>query len=145
MKDRVLVIDDLALWRNIIKEALEENYEVDTAASLKEALDLLLAADPYQVVITDIGLSENETNTDGIDILKAVHRHSPTTQTIAVSGRSAVANQQKFQEEYHALVFLDREVLFNDMDEFIAWVAKGVALSKEVDYGRINWFSDGEG
>jgi len=130
-----LVVDDLELWRYIIKTALEEKYQVDTAASLEEAQSLLRNSGPYQVVITDIGLSEKETNTDGIDVLKAVQKLSPTTKTIAVSGRAAVADKEKFKEDYHALVYLERDVLYDDdnMDAFIDWVDKGVALSHEAE------------
>lgn len=133
MKPRVLVVDDLELWREILKDLLEGDYTVDTAASLEEARDLLTSAEPYQVVITDIVLSDDETNTDGIEILRDVHRLSPTTQTIAISGRAADVNKEQFEKKYHALVYLERDYLSNDIDGFIDWVAKGVALSREAE------------
>jgi DNA-binding NtrC family response regulator len=132
-KARVLVVDDLELWRDILKDVLEENYAVDTAASKEEALGLLTAVGTYQMVITDIGLTNEETNTDGIEILKAVHKLSPTTQTIAISGRAAVVNKEQFEKEYHTLVYLERDYLSNDINGFIDWVAKGVALSREAE------------
>jgi len=129
MKARILVVDDVSQWRGIIKRALEKKYEVDTASSLKEALAFLEQHGPYQVVITDIGLSEDETNTDGIDILKFVYEHSPGTKTIAVSGRAAEADRERFKTEYHALDYLKRDVLFKDRNVFIDLVDEGVYLS----------------
>jgi DNA-binding NtrC family response regulator len=130
MKARILVVDDMELWQDIIRDALEEDYHVETAASLEETLTLLNNSEPYQVVVTDIGLSKEETNTDGIDVLKAVHKLSPTTRAIAVSGRAATADRKRFEEEYHALVYLERDVLYDDMDAFVEWVARGVALAE---------------
>ncbi len=133
MRARVLVIDDMELWRKILEAVLEEDYIVDTAASLEEALDLLRSAGPYQVIITDIALSGEETNTDGIEILKAAHRLSPTTQTIAISSRAADVNEEEFKKDYNALVYLKRNYLSDDMDGFIDWVARAVTLSREAE------------
>lgn len=133
MTARVLVVEDTKIWRNNIKRALQKKYHVDTADSLKQALDLLRNSEPYQVVITDIGLSKDETNTDGIELLKEVHRHWPTTMTIAVSGRAVTVNQEKFKKEYDALVYLERDILSEDRNTFIDWVDTGVALSREAE------------
>src|SRR6266542_3299645 len=111
MKDRILVVDDLEEWRYIIKDVLDGKYHVDTAASLKEALKLLRSAPPYQVVVTDIGLSSDQTNTEGLDLLKEIHRRAPATRTIAVSGRPAQADKERFNATYHTLVYLERDVL----------------------------------
>lgn len=132
MTDRILVVDDLDVWRGIIKRSLERhNYEVDTASSLKTALDLVSNSGPYQVVITDIGLGEKETNTDGLDVLRAVRELSPNTVTIAVSGRAAHADEEKFKHEYGALAYLDRNRL-TDMKSFIDLVADAVRRSRDI-------------
>jgi len=131
MKARILVVDDLEEWRYIIKDALEEKYDIETAASLKEAVKLLRSTPPYQVVVTDIGLSSDQTNTDGLDLLKEIHWRSPATRTIAVSGRPALADKERFNATYHTLVYLERDVLSNDIDTFIDWVDKGVELSRQ--------------
>ncbi len=131
MNDRVLVVDDTKICRNNIKRYLQNKYQVDTAASLEEALDLLTNSGPYQMVITDIGLSPDETGTEGIDLLRAINKHWPTTMTIAISGRAAVVNVDKFREEYHTLDYLPRDTL--DKDKIIALVERGVALSHEAE------------
>jgi len=131
MNDRVLVVDDTKICRNNIKRYLQNTYQVDTAASLEEALNLLMNSGPYQVVITDIGLSTDETDTEGIDLLKAINKHWPTTMTIAISGRATVVNVDKFREEYHTLDYLPRDIL--DKAKITALVERGVVLSHEAE------------
>lgn len=135
MTARILIVDDMELWRQIMADALRDTYHVETAASLQEALNFLHHAEAYQVVVTDIGLSSDETNTDGIDVLKAFHKCAPTTTVIAVSGRAAQADRVRFEQEYHALAYLDRDVLFDDMNSFVDWVGRGVARSRAAEQG----------
>ena len=131
MKARILVVDDTRIWRNSMKRALQHKYEVDTAASYQEALTLLRSAPPYQVVVTDIGLSGDETNTDGIDLLLDVKALSPTTMTIAVSDRPATVNKESFAQKYQAITYLEREILSKERETFVAWVDQGVMLSRQ--------------
>ncbi|MDE6150474.1 MAG: response regulator transcription factor [Prevotella sp.] len=57
MKRRILVVDDEEDLREILKFNLEkEGYEVDTAASSEEALDLDLAS--YDIMLLDIMMGE---------------------------------------------------------------------------------------
>lgn len=136
MKPRILIVDDTELWRKILSELLEEKYLVDTAASFDEAIHFMRQED-YQVVITDIGLTEQETNTDGVELLKVVHRISPHTKTIAISGRAANANEEKFKEQYHTMVYLDRGDLSENIEIFIDWVERGIAESLEIKGGNV--------
>ncbi len=131
MKPRILIVDDEELWLELLKEHFEDelSYQVDTAASLEEAVSLLKKQNQYHVVITDIGLTKQEENTDGIDVLKAAQKYSPNSQTIAVSGRAAKANKEQFKKAYHALEYFEREVLSDDLDRFVEKVAEGVAIS----------------
>ncbi len=131
MEARILVVDDDKIWRRNIKRALKDKYCVDTAGSLKEAFGLLKKNKPYHMIITDIGLSKDETNTDGIDILKFAHESSSTTQTIAISGRAANVDEEQFKKEYHVLAYLDKEILSKDRESFVQLVDKGVAISFE--------------
>ena len=128
MRARVLVVEDLRIWRNNMKRALKKTYDVDTAATYEAARQQLRDNAPYQVVVTDLGLSEDANNTDGIKLLQYLKTTAPTTTTIAVSGRPAFVNESNFIREYGALVFLERGKF--TMDEFVTWVDKGVQLSQ---------------
>src|SRR5205807_1300589 len=127
-------VDDIELWRRILSDLLEDKYLVDTAASLEEAIHLVRNVD-YQVVVTDIGLSEQETNADGVELLKAVHRISPHTKTIAISGRAAIADEKRFKEQYNAMVYLDRGDLSDNLEAFFDWVEKGITESLKIEEG----------
>jgi CheY-like chemotaxis protein len=130
MQYRILVVDDQKIWRNIMLRVLGKKYDVELASSLSEALEKLEDSSPYQVVITDIGLSDDPLNIDGIYLLKEIHRRWPTISLIAISGRPASVDREQFKAEYHALDYIDRE-LFDDRESFMNLIEKGVYLSIE--------------
>ncbi|HID55873.1 TPA: response regulator, partial [Candidatus Poribacteria bacterium] len=51
-EERILVVDDEKLMREYLKELLEPEYRVDTAASALDALKML-RDEVYDLVITD--------------------------------------------------------------------------------------------
>ncbi len=134
MAHRVLIVEDDRQWRRILARYLRSKYDVDVAASLQEALQLIASSEPYHVVITDIALAEdNEHNTDGLVLLRKVHEWSPATSTIAISGRAAQPTE-RFTAEYHTLAYLDRSVLDragaeDEPGTLLFWVARGIAES----------------
>jgi PAS domain S-box-containing protein len=84
-KPRILFVEDEPMLRAHLAEALSEEYCVDTAATGREALTLLLRAKP-DLVVTDIVMPEM----DGVELLKTL-RSVPSTQAIPVlllSGRA---------------------------------------------------------
>lgn len=84
-KPRILFVEDEPMLRAHLAEALSEEYCVDTAATGKEALTVLLRARP-DLVVTDIVMPEM----DGVELLKTL-RSVPSTQAIPVlllSGRA---------------------------------------------------------
>jgi len=126
----VLVVDDEKSWRGIFSRWLEPRYEVLTAESLEQALEVLEKRGPFAVVITDIGLSRVETNDDGFIILQTVYERWPMTRTIAVSGQPREVDPQQIQDHYHALAYLDRGMLRTDRETFLKLVDEGVRLSR---------------
>jgi signal transduction histidine kinase/ActR/RegA family two-component response regulator len=81
---RVLVVDDEAVVREVLKEALEnEGCEVLSAASGEEALKLYDAnKGQFDLVFTDIGMSEMS----GWDLATAIRKRSETVPLAIVSG-----------------------------------------------------------
>ena len=68
MKRRILLVDDELAILLTLKAILEINgFEVDTAASAKEAKARLSAGNRYQMVITDMRM---ETETAGYDVIR---------------------------------------------------------------------------
>ena len=90
---KILVVDDEALIRTVIKEyCTNNNYEVFEASSGKEALDLLLD-NKYDLMILDIMMPE----TDGFTMLKELPKEK-RIPTIVLSARG---------EEYDKLAGFD--------------------------------------
>jgi CheY-like chemotaxis protein len=82
---RILVIDDEAQIRRVLRRSLEQNgYEVEEARDGVEGLRLYRAA-PTDLVITDILMPEKE-GYELIRELRAIHRG---VRIIAISGGSA--------------------------------------------------------
>lgn len=79
---RVLVIEDEAMIRRLIRQSLEQSgYHVDEAANGRVGLKALHAA-AYDLVITDIVMPE----VDGLEVLSTIGRLWPATPVLATSG-----------------------------------------------------------
>jgi CheY-like chemotaxis protein len=79
---RVLVIEDHRHMRDLLRRQLEgEGYAVETAADGDEGMKLQ-AAQPADVVITDIFMP----NQDGIETITRLRLEYPATKILAISG-----------------------------------------------------------
>jgi DNA-binding response OmpR family regulator len=88
---RILVIDDNAAIRELLRFLLEEEgYEVSEAADGAEGLQRY-QADPADLVITDLKMP----GMDGLELLQALRRVVPTPVLLAISGdRDALTQAQ---------------------------------------------------
>ncbi len=85
--DRLLLVDDEEGIRKVLGLALrEEGYEVDTAESGAQALELF---DRFQhpIVITDIKMP----GMDGIQLLQEIKRRRPLSEVIIVTGHGEMS------------------------------------------------------
>ncbi|HEX6465677.1 MAG TPA: response regulator [Terriglobales bacterium] len=74
MKRRILLVDDELAILLTLKAILEiHGFEVETAASAKEAIQKLPVGGPYQMVITDMRM---ETETAGYDVIRAAKKEN---------------------------------------------------------------------
>lgn len=79
---RVLVIDDEAAIRKLVRQALEQfGHHVDDVENGRLGIELLHAV-RYDLVITDIVMPEME----GIEVISIIRRHWPDVPVIAMSG-----------------------------------------------------------
>jgi len=82
-RPRVLVVDDEAALRSLLRRALErEGFEVAEAADAAEALDRFRTFGPW-VSVLDIGLPDR----DGISLLADLRELEPAAVVIVVTGR----------------------------------------------------------
>lgn len=78
---RILVVDDEDAIRGILAQVLvEDGYEVASAASGEEALEVFRAA-PFPLVVTDIRMGKM----NGIELLQAVKGERPETEVIVIT------------------------------------------------------------
>src|ERR1043165_2816449 len=97
---RLLVVDDEENLRITTAAILEkEGYDVDTASSGNEAIELLAAAD-YDLVLTDLHMEAGE----GLSVLNRIRRHAPLTISVVLTGfasvESAIAALQEGAYDY---------------------------------------------
>lgn len=87
---KILVVDDIADWRNTIRGMLrDEGYQVAVAESSKKAL-ALLEEDVFDLAVIDIRLDEtDEDDTEGITLAKVIDKQWPETQIIIITGYEA--------------------------------------------------------
>jgi CheY-like chemotaxis protein len=84
MKHRVLVVDDEAQVRGMLRDALgRAGYDVQEASDGKEAIDTL-RRHVFDVVIADILMPEK----DGLEVIMYLQRESPMTKCVAISSPS---------------------------------------------------------
>jgi signal transduction histidine kinase len=84
---RLLVVDDEENILFTISEVLRlEGYEVEMAASGREAVATLDAGATYDLILTDLHMEDG----DGLILLEEIRRRSPLTITIVLTGFAAV-------------------------------------------------------
>ncbi len=113
--EKILVVEDDRFFREMYSHLLSgEGYEVHTAASVNEAMELLRETE-YHLIISDL-VMPGET---GIDLLFQVKRHNPDIDVIMVTGNTNV------ESAIHALKNGARDYLLKPVnpDEFRHTVA----------------------
>ena len=81
MKGKILVVDDLADFRRLLRDALESEYtiiEADSGAALQKALN----QDQPDVVLLDVRLPD----ANGLDLLPSIKKRWPGTEVIVLTG-----------------------------------------------------------
>ena len=100
MPVRLLVVDDDAVFREELADLLrDERHEVTTSPSVPKALEELANAE-FDAVLTDLKMPRQ----GGLDLLREIRAHYPTTPVIMVTGfatvETAVAAMKAGAAEY---------------------------------------------
>jgi CheY-like chemotaxis protein len=122
MPKRILVIDDEAPIRDLVREMLElEGYVVKTAPNGKAGLQLF-RKEPTDLIITDIFMPEME----GLETIRELHRDFPDVKIIAISGggESGMLSFLSYAQRFGALRTLKkpftRHELLKTINELLA-------------------------
>ena len=88
---RILVVDDDETVRELLSVVLlDEGYQITTAASAEEALELFYK-DPFPLVISDIRMS----GMDGLELLEKVKAYNEETQVVIITGHASLVTALK--------------------------------------------------
>jgi DNA-binding response OmpR family regulator len=87
---RILVVEDERKVAGFIRQGLEEEgHAVEVAGDGATALDLLLEAPPWDLVVLDVMLPKR----DGLDVLKRLRGRGFTTPVLVLTARDTVADK----------------------------------------------------
>jgi DNA-binding NtrC family response regulator len=87
-KERILVVDDEALVRDFLREALtRRSYTVDIAEDGKQAREVL-KDQSYDLVLTDLKMP----GVSGLDLLRFIKAHQADTQVIMMTAYGTIEN-----------------------------------------------------
>jgi len=87
---RILVVEDDRKVSSFIRQGLEEEgHTVEAAADGDGALELLLASDPYDLIVLDVMLPKR----DGFAVLKAARQAGVHSPVIMLTARDSVADK----------------------------------------------------
>ncbi|MEO8622665.1 MAG: response regulator, partial [bacterium] len=81
-KARVLCVDDNPQVLRLLQRQLGDQYEVSVAETASEALDILEAGEPIDVIVSDLRMPD----VHGLIFLKQARELYPTTERIILTG-----------------------------------------------------------
>ena len=85
-RPRILVVDDEAVTRHVVADdLLRDGYQVSQAANAFEALAIISAEQPFDMLLTDVDMPGG---LSGIGLAEFVKEVAPTTRVIVISGGS---------------------------------------------------------
>ncbi len=117
MKGRILIVDDEPALLLTLKAILETNgFEVDTAASAREALEKMKTA-VFRIVITDMRM---ETETAGFDVVCAARQQPYAPATAILTAYPSLSTEWKSHGAQCLLVKpVNTQELLRQIDELI--------------------------
>lgn len=87
-KARILIIDDEPYVRALLCDALQEDFNCDTAASVEDVAERI-GRDKYDLVLSDIDLGSGNSGTQLVPEIREV---SPDTVVVMISGSQGIDN-----------------------------------------------------
>jgi two-component system NtrC family response regulator len=96
LKARILVVDDQPEVALVVRAMLvHEGFEVETAVNGREALDLLMSALHFDLIITDVRMPEM----DGLELLRRARQMRKDLPVIVMTGHATRRNRLDAMEK----------------------------------------------
>jgi DNA-binding NtrC family response regulator len=111
MRGKILIVEDFADWRELLRGLLQrEGHHVEAVATLQDARDLIERTKDLDLAILDIRLVEtDETNEDGMRLLAELRQGRSFTQVIMITGHGTMETQRKAFRAFQAFDFFRKE------------------------------------
>jgi two-component system, cell cycle response regulator len=133
-KAKIIIIEDDAGWREVIKDTLkDEGFVVEIATSTEEGLNAIKMSS-YQLIIMDLNLQDqDEKNREGLKLLSFVGMFNPCARTVVLT-----AFPQHLREAFRASYGVYDYILKQDFDEslFLKDVKDAIQEAFECEQGR---------
>jgi DNA-binding NarL/FixJ family response regulator len=86
---RCLVVDGHAVVRRGVRDLIGSSFQVEEAATWREALDTMTATGSFEVAVIELdGRTSANGEQGGTKAIKALHRASPSTGIVALAHRA---------------------------------------------------------
>jgi DNA-binding response OmpR family regulator len=109
-KKRILVVEDDAEMRSLLKDFFEEDgFEIDSVSNGSEAFRKI-AREPFDLIITDIRMP----GLTGLDILPGIKKLQPEVSIIVITAFGSEEVRRKAFDR-GATAYLEKPILFNKL------------------------------
>lgn len=125
MKPILLIVDDEQATRNALRMALEERYEIFTAANLRQA-KAVLASEPVELVLTDLRLAGDS----GMDVLAHARTLPKPPQCIMMTAYGSVDTAVEAMKR-GAYTFVTKPLNLDEVEMLLLRAHRTVALEEE--------------
>lgn len=114
-RDRLLIVDDEEAILETMTFTFEDDYDVLTAKSAEEALELLEAEGPVSVVISD----QRMPGTTGVEFLSQVYERHPATTRIILTGFADMDATIKAINDGHVYAYVTKPWEPDDLKQVV--------------------------
>ncbi len=109
-KKRILVVEDDAEMRSLLKDFFEEDgFEIDSVSNGSEAFRKI-AREPFDLIITDIRMP----GLTGLDILPGIKKLQPEVSIIVITAFGSEEVRRKAFDR-GATAYLEKPIFFNKL------------------------------
>lgn len=129
-KKRVLIVEDMKNWQELLRDLLKKDYTVTVCDNLDGAWEIIKQQDPpFHVAILDIRLEDRDAdNQDGLALAELMNAIKECTKIIILTGYPTPETKKKAFTECSVFDYLEKvpdngEGVF-DPDAFLLTVYK---------------------
>lgn len=133
--ERALIVDDDDSWRDLIQELLEDNeFQVDTASTLDQAVALIKSTS-HRLAVIDLSLGgADHRNQDGLAVLEQIRSSDPQCKSVLLTGYATVELAVEVITQGKAFTCLRKESF--SRSDFRALLQQAASAAPRVEQGQ---------